>query len=261
MGDGARVCTTEAGRSAREPIDLDRGLITCSAGFPTGAGGPQKLTKATKSGRVAISPRITRFFTDGGPGSGFAPQRRDGRQREPIDLDRGLISCSAGFPTGAGGATEVNKGNEERPRCSFRSVLVIGAAAVAPVLDVADQVLTASNAEELTGKLRDHKIRVYPRPGPSRRRRRLTSRKRLLESARPNGNPITPWSDTPVAPQVSRDHFASGLTHFNLGNLAKSVSELCRTRPRSIARAAKWASVVRLPAVPACCTSDFNSAK
>lgn len=46
--------------------------------------------------------------------------------------------------------------------------------------------------------------------------------------------------------------YARGFFHFNPGNRAKSTSVVCRTRPRSIANAARCASVVRLPAVPIC---------
>ncbi len=41
-----------------------------------------------------------------------------------------------------------------------------------------------------------------------------------------------------------------GLCHFNPGKREKSASVVCRINPRSIANAARCASVVRLPAVP-----------
>ncbi len=44
--------------------------------------------------------------------------------------------------------------------------------------------------------------------------------------------------------------YFSGLWNFNPGNRAKSASEVWRIRPRSMASAAKCASVVRFPAVP-----------
>ena len=42
----------------------------------------------------------------------------------------------------------------------------------------------------------------------------------------------------------------NGFFHFNPGKRVKSASAVCRIKPRSMANAARWASVVRLPAVP-----------
>lgn len=54
---------------------------------------------------------------------------------------------------------------------------------------------------------------------------------------------------------------ARGFIHFNPPNRAKSLSVVCNTNPRSIASAAKCASVVKLPAVPAFCSNDLNRGK
>src|ERR1035437_172265 len=55
-------------------------------------------------------------------------------------------------------------------------------------------------------------------------------------------------------PHRGESHHASGFFHFNPGKRAKSASVVWRIRPRSIAKAARWVSVVKFPAVPICCS-------
>ena len=50
--------------------------------------------------------------------------------------------------------------------------------------------------------------------------------------------------------RANREPHVRGLFHFNPGKRAKSASVVCNINPRSIASAARCASVVKLPAVP-----------